>query len=67
MEIWKLIKLKEKYNIPDDCVLSSDSGWEVYETPCDRAYYSKEENVIIFTQEGEYSNQNYPDLILLEM
>ena len=67
MTFEKLKELIEKYNIPSNVKLLSDSGWECNETEMDGAYYNEEENHIIFTQEfseyGKYSNRkNYKEL-----
>lgn len=51
MTFERLSNLINKYNIPKNVHLLSDSGWECYETEMCGVYYSKEQNVIIFTQE----------------
>lgn len=50
MTFEKLSKIIEKYNIPKDVVLLSDSGWECSETEMQGVFYNREENKIIFTQ-----------------
>jgi hypothetical protein len=50
MTLQKLNKLCKKYNVPDNVLLQSDSGWECNETEMDGPYYNKKENIIIFTQ-----------------
>lgn len=63
----KLKELIEKYNIPGNVTLLSDSGWEVEETDMDGVFYNEAENHIIFTQEfsefEKYTNRkNYKAL-----
>ena len=67
MPFEKLKELIEKYNIPANVRLLSDSGWECDETEMDGVFYNKKENHIIFTQEfseyEKYSNRiNYKEL-----
>ena len=50
MTFKKLKDLIDKYNIPEDVILQSDSGWECNETEMDGVYYNPTENIIIFTQ-----------------
>lgn len=50
MRLNTLLKLINKYNIPDDALLESDSGWECGATEMDGAYYNRKLNVIVFTQ-----------------
>lgn len=51
----KLIELFADYNIPNDAVLMSDSGWECSETEMDGVYYSSAKNIVMFTQKfSEY-------------
>ena len=55
MTFEKLSKLIEKYKIPKEVHLLSDSGWECSETEMEGVYYNEKENVIVFTQEiSEY-------------
>lgn len=50
-----LSKLIDKYNIPKNVHLLSDSGWECDATEMCGVYYNEKQNVIIFTQEiSEY-------------
>ena len=63
----KLKELIEKYNIPGNVTLLSDSGWEVEETDMDGVFYNEAEKHIIFTQEfskfEKYTNRkNYKEL-----
>lgn len=51
MTFEKLNNLIDKYNIPKDVHLLSDSGWECCETEMCGVYYNEKENVIIFTPE----------------
>ena len=50
MTFEKLALLIERYNIPHDVEILSDSGWECNATNMDGIYYSKKEKTIIFTQ-----------------
>ena len=67
MTFEKLSKLIEKYNIPKNVHLLSDSGWECCETEMNGVYYNKEQNVIVFTQEineyERYDERNEDDYI----
>ena len=55
MTFERLSKLIDKYNIPKNVHLLSDSGWECSETEMCGVYYNKQQNVIIFTGEiSEY-------------
>lgn len=62
MTFQKLQKLIEKYDIPEDVLLMSDSGWECCETDMDGPYYNRERNEIIFVQDfsiyDEYHNES---------
>ena len=53
MTFAELEKRIEKYNIPKDVELRSDSGWECSDTAMDGLYYNKEENKLYFLQEFE--------------
>lgn len=65
MTFEKLNNLIDKYNIPKNVHLLSDSGWECCETEMCGVYYNKKQNIIIFTQKhSEYEkydkrNKNY--------
>jgi hypothetical protein len=59
----ELTYLINKYKIPHNVRLQSDSGWECNETDMCGIYYNKEKNIIIFTQtfdkfEREYTEEN---------
>lgn len=45
-----LNKIINKYNIPKNVRLMSDSGWECDATDMDGVFYNKDKNIIIFTQ-----------------
>lgn len=45
-----LAEIIEKYRIPKNVHLVSDSGWECNESEMDRAYYNKITNTIVFSQ-----------------
>lgn len=59
MTFEKLKKLIEKYHIPSNVKLLSDSGWECDTTEMNGVYYNEKENHIIFTQESSIYNINY--------
>lgn len=50
MTVKKLLSLFEGYNIPNDVILLSDSGWECGPTNMDGIFYNEEKNEITFTQ-----------------
>ncbi len=45
-----LCKIIKKYELPDDILLLSDSGWECDETHMNGIWYNKNKNEIIITQ-----------------
>lgn len=51
MTFERLSKLIDKYNIPKNVHLLSDSGWECDATEMCGVYYNEKQNTIIFTQE----------------
>lgn len=51
MTFERLSNLINKYNIPKNVHLLSDSGWECDATEMCGVYYNEKQNVIIFTQE----------------
>ena len=59
MTFEKLAEIMERNQIPKDVKLMSDSGWECCETDMDGLYYSKSENVLIFTQHGDMNIGDY--------
>ena len=48
-----LTRIIEENNIPKNVKMMSDSGWECCETDMDGIFYNKQENKMIFTQEGD--------------
>ena len=45
--------------VPSDTFVLSDSGWECDATSCARAFYNKNDNLIVFTQyDGNDYNTN---------
>lgn len=57
MTFEKLSNLINKYNIPKNVHLLSDSGWECDATEMCGVYYNKAQNTIVFTQKiSEYEN-----------
>lgn len=61
MTLQLLNELCEKNNIPKDVALLSDSGWECSETEMNGVWYNKDENTIIFTQQGDEYDRYYCD------
>lgn len=59
MTIENLNKIIQKYNIPSNVILMSDSGWECSKTDMDGVYYNKKENIIVFTQHFNYNETYY--------
>lgn len=55
----KLSNIIEKYNIPKDVHLMSDSGWECNATEMNSILYNKKENIIVFKQDSEYLEEYY--------
>lgn len=57
MTVGELFNIFKQNDIPDNAVLMSDSGWECDATDMDGVYYSKTENVAVFTQKfSEYDS-----------
>ena len=56
----ELNNIIEKYNIPKDVILMSDSGWECFATDMLGIYYNKTKNTIVFTQYF-FNNPLYPN------
>lgn len=52
MTVKELQKIIKDNNIPENCVLQSDSGWECDATEMDGVFYNEQKNVIVFTQGG---------------
>ena len=65
MTAFELFNVFKQYDIPNNAVLVSNSGWEGGETDMDGIYYNKTRNVIVFTQEfSKYDDYyNLPDWI----
>lgn len=68
MTFGKLKRLLEKYDIPDDVKLMSDSGWECDATEMNGVYYRAKKNVIVFTQNISKYDDYFtdPDWVVLE-
>lgn len=56
-----LNKIIKDNNIPENVKLMSDSGWECDATDMDGIYYSSNDNVIVFTQNGNSFESYYKD------
>lgn len=59
MKFYNLVDLIDKFGIPDDVKLKSDSGWECGATEMNGVFYNKKENVIVFTQSNGASSDEY--------
>jgi hypothetical protein len=55
----ELTYLINKYKIPHNVRLLSDSGWECSATDMCGVYYNKQRNIIVFTQEFNEFEKNY--------
>lgn len=58
MTVKILKELFDKYDIPEDVTLMSDSGWECDSTHMNCVYYNAVEECIVFTQHP-YSGDYY--------
>ena len=56
MTVKELKQILTTNNIPEDARLMSDSGWECCATDMDGVYYNPKENIVVFTQEEDYSD-----------
>lgn len=56
-----LKKILEDNHIPEDAVLTSDSGWECGATDIGGVCYNPDTNVVVFTQESrrDYNNAHW--------
>lgn len=59
VELFK--KILKDNNIPDDCVLMSDSGWECYATNMNGVFYHPSLNEIVFRQGGDSDRETYEE------
>lgn len=53
----ELLAKIDRADIPYNVRIMSDSGWECGPSDCSRAFYNKERNILVFTQEdctGDY-------------
>lgn len=62
----KLSNIIEKYNIPKDVHLMSDSGWECDATEMNGILYNEKENIIVFKQDTEYLENYYNNWKILK-
>lgn len=62
----KLSNIIEKYNIPNDVHLMSDSGWECDATEMNGILYNEKENIIVFKQDCEYLEEYYSNWKILK-
>lgn len=51
-----LFKIITQYNIPHNVHLMSDSGWECDATDMMGIFYNEEDNILVFTQDFDYWN-----------
>lgn len=59
MTAGELLNIFKRYNIPDNAILVSDSGWECSATSIDGVYYDKTGNTVVFTQEFSKYDKYY--------
>lgn len=63
MTVNELLNVFKQYNISNNAILVSDSGWECSATNMDGVYYDKAGNTVVFTQEfnkyDKYYNSPY--------
>ena len=57
----KLKEIVEKYSIPEDVTMMSDSGWECDATHMNGIYYNAGENCMVFVQHPSSSDEYYKD------
>lgn len=62
----KLSNIIEKYNIPKNVHLMSDSGWECNATEMNGILYNEKENTIVFKQDCEYLEEYYSNWKILK-
>lgn len=62
----KLSNIIEKYNIPKDVHLMSDSGWECNATEMSGILYNEKENIIVFKQDTDYLEKYYSNWKILK-
>ena len=62
----KLSNIIEKYNIPKDVHLMSDTGWECNATEMNGILYNEKENIIVFKQDCKYLEEYYSNWKILE-
>ena len=68
MTIGEFKKIIEKFNIPEDVTMLSDSGWECSATDMDGIWYNESDKEIVFTQCGDKYEDRYfdkPEWVLL--
>ena len=61
MTVGEMLKIFKQYNIHNDAVLMSDSGWECWATDMDGIYYNKTTNTVVFTPEFSDCDHYYYD------
>ena len=52
-----ILEAKEKYNIPDNCKIISNTAWECDPVEMCEMYYDDENEVLLLTQEGFRLNE----------
>lgn len=61
MTVGEIFKIFKYYNIPNDALIMSDSGWEAWATDMDGIYYNIITNTVVFTQEVSDCDHYYYD------
>lgn len=59
MTVENLFNIIKKYDIPNNAILVSNSGWECSETDMDGVYYNRIGNTVVFTQEFSKYDKYY--------
>ena len=56
-----LAKIMAQNSVPSDVKLMSDSGWECDATDMDGIFFNRKENILVFTQCNELSQNGKTD------
>lgn len=56
-----LAKIMAQNSVPSDVKLMSDSGWECDATEMDGIFFNRKENILVFTQCNELSQNGKTD------
>lgn len=59
MKFYELVELFDKFGVSEDVKLKSDSGWECGATEMNGIFYNEKENLVVFTQTSDASDDEY--------